>query len=43
MELSPAFKEMQSLKRSLRLTGIKGAVTSGQDLTQLSFQPVKRI
>ena len=32
----------KSLKKSLVLNGIKRVVTSGQDLTQLSFQLLKR-
>ena len=42
MEISPMFKEINRLKKSLMLNGIKGVVTSGQDPTQLSFQLVKR-
>jgi hypothetical protein len=42
MELNPIFKEMNRLKKSLILNEVKGEETSGQDLTQLSFQLVKR-
>lgn len=34
-------KEKGTLKNSLMLSGVKGVVLSGQDLTQLSFQLVK--
>lgn len=34
---------VESLKKSLVLNGIKGVVTSGQDITQLSFQLEKAI
>ena len=42
MELSPVFKEIRRLEKSLILNEIKEVVTSRQDPTQVSFQPVKR-
>lgn len=42
MELNPMFKDMQNLKKSWMLNGLKGVVTSGQDPTHVSFQLVKR-
>lgn len=42
LEPSAVLKEIKCLKESLLLKGIKGVVTSGQDPTQLSFQPVER-
>ena len=41
MEPSPVFKEINRLKKSLMLSEIKGVVTSEQDPTQLSFQPME--
>ena len=40
--LNPVLKEIKHLKKSLMLSGITVMVTSGQDLTQLSFQLLKR-
>lgn len=42
MALSPVIREIKSLMRSLMLSAIKGTMSSAQDHTQLSFQPVKR-
>lgn len=42
MALSQVFKEIPSLNKSLRLSRIKGVVTTGQDPTRPSFQPVER-
>jgi hypothetical protein len=42
MELSPVFKEINTLKKTLALNRIKGMVTTGQNPTQVSFQLVKR-
>ena len=42
IELSPMFKEIKSLKKSLVLNGIKGVVTSGSGFTKLSVQLVTR-
>ena len=40
--LNPVLKEIKHLKKSLMLSGIKEVVTSGQNPTLLSSQPVKR-
>ena len=42
IELSPMFKEIKSLKKSLVLNGIKGVMTSGYGFTKLSIQPMTR-
>ena len=42
MESSPMFEEIIKLNKSLELKEIKGAMSSGQNPTQLSFQRVKR-
>jgi hypothetical protein len=39
--LNPVLREINRLKKSLMLSGIKGVMTSGQDPIQLCFQLVK--
>ena len=38
MVLNPVFKEIKGLKKSLKLNGIRGVVTSEQAPTQLKSQ-----
>lgn len=40
--LNPVLKEIKNVKKSLMLNGIKEGVTSGQNFTLLSFQPMER-
>jgi hypothetical protein len=42
MSISPVLKEIKYLKKSLMLNGVKGVVTSGQDLIQPIFQFVRK-
>ena len=41
MELNPVLKEIQMLKKTIVLNGIKGVVPSGRDSIQLSLQSLK--
>lgn len=42
MKLNPVLKDVQILKKSMMLNGIKRVVTSVQDPTQVSFQFLQR-